>query len=451
MAADGSCAWRSTVAGRILNIRGFSVALTQPNDLKHCRFDPLSPAALANPYPFYAWLREHDPLHWGIGSSGEEGGCWYITRYAESVAALKDPRLGREIWRVLPELTQPEHAEPPASSAAQDGDQAILEMSRQWMVLRDPPVHTRLRSLVQRAFTPRMIERLRPRMEQIVNELVDQVIASGRMEVLHAFAEPLPVMIIAELLGVPPEDQALFMPWSRALAAVIEFEQSEEVRRVGSAAVVALSDYLRQIIAQRRRQPQDDLISALITIEDEGHRPSEHELIGTITQLLFGGNEPVIHLIGNGLLALLHHPDQLADWRRTIGSPAAQTETAIDELMRYDSSVQMTFRNALEEVALGGKRLQQGDPVAIVMGAANRDPQLFPDPDRLDLARTPNRHLSLGVGIHYCIGAALAKAEVNAAFACLLDRLPDLALATDALQWRRAVAVRGLVELPVIF
>jgi cytochrome P450 len=170
-------------------------------------------------------------------------------------------------------------------------------------------------------------------------------------------------------------------------------------------------------------------------------------LIGTITQLLFGGNEPVLHLIGNGLLALLHHPDQFAAWQQN----AALTETAIDELMRYDSSVQMTFRHALADVYLGGKTIRQGDPVAIVFGAANRDPHQFPASEQLDLARTPNRHLALGVGIHYCIGAALAKAEASAAFAGLLHRLPDLALLPGELQWRRAVAVRGLTELRVIF
>jgi cytochrome P450 len=397
-------------------------------------FDPLAPAVLADPYPYYRWLQEHDPVHWGKAGDPTAPGCWYITRYADAVTALKAPHLGREIWRIQPEATQ-------------TGDPTMLELAQQWMVLRDPPAHTRLRSLVQRAFTPRMIEQLRPRMARIVNDLLAEVADAGTMDVLRDFAQPLPVIVIAELLGVPPAEQTLFMPWSRALAAVIEFEQSEAVRTAGKRAVVEMADYLRRIIDQRRRQPQADLISALIAVEEEGRRPSEAELIGTITQLLFGGNEPVLHLIGNGLLALLHHPDQFAAWQQN----AALTETAIDELMRYDSSVQMTFRHALADVYLGGKTIRQGDPVAIVFGAANRDPHQFPASEQLDLARTPNRHLALGVGIHYCIGAALAKAEASAAFAGLLHRLPDLALLPGELQWRRAVAVRGLTELRVIF
>lgn len=397
-------------------------------------FDPLAPAVLANPYPYYCWLQEHDPVHWGEAGDPTAPGCWYITRYADAVTALKEPRLGRELWRVQPDV-------------AQAGDPTMLDLAQQWMVLRDPPAHTRLRSLVQRAFTPRMIEQLRPRMVRIVNDLLDGLVDAGTMEVLRDFAQPLPVIIIAELLGVPPAEQALFMPWSRALAAVIEFEQTEAVRTAGRHAVLEMADYLRQIIAQRRRAPQDDLISALIAVEDEGRRPSEAELIGTITQLLFGGNEPVLHLIGNGLLALLHHPEQASAWRQH----PQLTETAIDELMRYDSSVQMTFRYALAEVTLGGQTIRQGDPVAIVFGAANRDPRHFADADQLELARTPNRHLSLGVGIHYCIGAALAKAEASAAFAAMLHRLPGLALPPVPLHWRRAVAVRGLTELPVVF
>lgn len=401
-------------------------------------FDPLAPAVLANPYPYYRWLQSYDPVHWGKAGAPGQPGCWYITRYTEATAALKEARLGREIWQLQPELTQ-------KSDVADDSPSQA--MSKQWMVLRDPPVHTRLRSLVQRAFTPRMIEQLRPRMVGLVNGLIDQVYEQGQMDLLRDFAQPLPVIIIAELLGVPAVDQARFMPWSRALAAVIEFEQTESVRAAGDQAVLELADYLRYIIDQRRRQPQEDLISALLAVEEEGRRPSEAELIGTITQLLFGGNEPVLHLIGNGLLALLRHPAQREAWRHT----PTLAETAIDELMRYDSSVQMTFRYSLEEVVLGDKTIRPGEQVAIVMGAANRDPAYFADPDTLDLARTPNRHLSLGVGIHYCIGAALAKAEAGAAFTVLLDRLPKLALATTELHWRRAVAVRGLQELPVTF
>jgi cytochrome P450 len=401
-------------------------------------FNPLDPAVLSDPYPHYRRLQREDPIHWGASGDPQRDGCWYVTRYADVVTALKEPRLGREIWRVQPEQT---------GVTVNNTQRPLDELSKGWMVLRDPPAHTRLRRLVQHTFTPRMIERLTPRMTEIVHHLLDAVIERGEMDVLRDFALPLPVTIIAELLGVPLVDQPLFLPWSQALAAVIEFEQNAAIGAAGSRAVQELADYLHTIIAARRRAPQDDLISALVTLEDEGQRPSPEELIGTLTQMLFGGNDPVVHLIGNGLLALLQHPAQLA---RLRADPALM-ETAIDELLRYDSSVQMTFRYVLEPLELGGGALRVGDLVAIVMGAANRDPAHFPDPDCFDVARRPNRHLSLGQGIHYCIGGPLARAEAHAAFSGLLARLPDLALTDAPLIWRRAVAVRGLVALPVRF
>jgi pimeloyl-[acyl-carrier protein] synthase len=244
------------------------------------------------------------------------------------------------------------------------------------------------------------------------------------------------------MLGVPPVDAPLFSPWTKALAAVIEFEQTPEVAASGAAAMRELADYLRQIIAQRRRQPQDDLISALLGMADDGPM-SEDVLIGACTQLLFGGNDPVAHLIGNSVLALLQHP---AQWQE-LGSQRLVTTSAVDEVMRYDSSVQMTFRSALTDVEWRGKTLHTGDLVAIVFGAANRDPQQFAAPDLLDLKRTPNRHLSLGQGIHYCLGAALARTEGRVVLGALRRSLPSLRLLEDEVTWQRTVAVRGLTQL----
>ena len=409
----------------------------RPPEMKVMPFNPLAPEVLADPYPHYRRLRSHDPVHWGVSGDPNFAGCWYITRYDDVVSILKDQRFGREIWRVLPELF------PPAPAA----QQPIAEMSWYWMVLRDPPAHTRLRSLVHRVFTPRMIERLTPRIAQIVDRLLDDVQDKGGMDIKADFAFLLPVIVIAEMLGVPPEDCNLFIPWSKALAAVIEFKQSDEVQTQGSQAILALNDYLRSIIAERRKRPREDLISALLAVEEEGQKPTEAELLGTCTQLLFGGNEPVADLIGNGLLALLRHPDQLDKLRNN----PELAETAVDELARYDSSVQMTFRYVLGEVTFGGKTMRQGEPVAIVFGAANRDPAQFPNPDQLDLARTPNRLASYGFGIHYCLGAAMARAEGRIAFNILLRRFPNLTLQTDTLTWNETVAVRGLKTLPVSF
>lgn len=402
------------------------------------RFDPLAPEVLSDPYPYYAWLRRHDPVHWGAPGDPQSAGCWYVTRYDDVVAVLKDQRFGREVWRVLPAGAQPPHSE---------AHQAIVDISRQWMVLRDPPGHTRLRTLVQRVFTPRMIERLTPHMAGIVDELLDHAQPQGWMDAIADFGRPLAVIVIAELLGVPPADRLLFLPWTAALAAVIEFKQSDETQAQADQAITELNDYLRDIIAERRRHPREDLISALIQSEVEGEKIGEAEFLGTCTQLLFGGNEPVAHMIGNGLLALFRHPDQLERWR---ANPAL-TETAIDELMRYDSSVQMTFRYALEELTFNGRLMHPGELVAVALGSANRDAAQFSRPGQLDLTRTPNRHMSLGVGIHYCLGAALSRAEGRVAFDTLLQRFPKLRLEAAPLHWNETVAVRGLQRLPVSF
>jgi cytochrome P450 len=405
------------------------VPLNEPSDLATFRFDPLDPQVLADPYPFYAWLRAHDPIHWGMGGSGEDGGCWYVTRYDDVVALLKDARLGREIDKVLPErVTLPA-----------DADAAAI--IREWMVLRDPPWHTYLRGLVHRAFTPQMIERWTPRMETIGGSLIHQVDPQG-FDLLYEVAVPFPVLVVAEMLGVPPVDAPLFSPWTKALAAVIEFEQTPEVAARGAAAMGELADYLRGIIAQRRRDPQDDLVSALLALNIEPPM-SEEVLIGACTQLLFGGNDPVAHLAGNGMLALLRHP---AQWAELGGGVPV---SAVDEIMRYDSSVQMTFRYALTDMVWRDKTLRMGDLVAFVFGAANRDGDHFVAPDTLDLTRSPNRHLSLGQGIHYCLGAALARTEGRVIFGALRREFPTLHLAQEEIAWQRTVAVRGLTELRV--
>ena len=400
-------------------------------------FDPLNAHVLNNPYPYYAWLREHDPVHWGASGEPEtepetEAGCWYITCYEDVLALLKEPRLGREIERILPERAQ---------VAGYGAEGALI---REWVVLRDPPYHTYLRALVQRAFTPQVVARWRPRIQAIARTLVRRVAEQGRFDLLQDVAQQFPVLVVAELLGVPPEDTPLFRPWTQALAAVIEFEQTPAVREQGRYAVQELSSYLRGVIAQRRRHPQDDLISALLALDIDPPL-SEEALLGTCTQLLFGGNEPVTHQIGNGLLALIRHPSQMSWLRR---QPDVH-ESAVDELLRYNSSVQLTFRYVLEDMTWRDKTLRTGDLVALVFGAANRDPAQFNDPDHLHLLRSPNRHLSLGQGIHYCLGAALARVEGQVMFDALLHTLPPLRLDIEQVTWRRTVAVRGMTSLPI--
>jgi cytochrome P450 len=398
------------------------------------RYDPYAPEALAWPYPIYARLRAEDPVHWGVAGEPDRPGTWYVLRHEDVLQALKDPRLGREVHRVAP---QPE---------PDDEARALAEITQHWMILRDPPAHTRLRALVNKAFTPRVVERMEERVAQLADRLLDAVYASGRMDVTRDLGRPLPVLVIAEVLGVPPEDHALFLPWSLDLAATIDLRQTPEVRRRGALAMAQMVDYLRGVIAERRRSPRDDLLSGLLAVELDGGRLAEDEVLGSIILLLTAGNDPVTYMVGNFIHTLLRHPEALAELREH----PERIEAGCDELLRYDSSVQMTFRFALEPAEYGGKTMLPGDHIAVVFGSALRDPAYTPEPDRLDLARQNNR-LPYGLGIHFCLGAALARLQGRVAVETVLRRLPDLALTGEPLVWQPAAAVRGLQSLPVIF
>lgn len=403
------------------------------------RFNPLAPTILPDPYPAYARLREVDPVHWGNADDAGATGRWYLVRYADVLAVLKDPRFGREVDQVLP---------PAALPTIDPADQPLADVAKGWMILRDPPVHTRLRSLVQGAYTPRRVNALRPQIEGLAHRLIDAMIAHGPpLDLLQHFALPLTVYMTAQLLGLPSADYDRLMPWSRALAAVIDLNQVDDMRQHSRQALAELTEYLQGIIAERHRQPQDDLISTLLQAEGGAQPLTEEELIGSLTHLLFVGNDPVMHEIGMAVITLLRHPTQLA----LLRANPELISNAVDELLRYDSPVQMTFRYALTTVALGGKTLRTGDLVALVLGAANRDPECCPAPDRLDITRTPGPVAHFGAGIHYCLGAPLARLEGQIALAALLQRLPALALATEALVWQPTVAVRGVVSLPVTF
>jgi cytochrome P450 len=394
--------------------------------------DLARPEILADPYPFYHRLRSRDPVYW-------DGGTWVLTGHAEVVAALHDPRLTVERVNTDVSLLPPE---------AQTVMGVIGQVLSMQMVFRDPPHHTRLRGLVNKAFTPRVVESMRARIGRIVDELLDAVAVSGRMDVIRDLAYPLPVTVIAEMLGVPPADRAELKRWSDDLAALLgrfDLTWDEHVRI--SRSITELNEYLRGIVAQRRVAPRDDLISALLAAEEHGTVLSEEELLANCMLLLLAGHETTTNLIGNGLLALLRHPDQLERLRAEPGLIA----TAVEELLRYDSPVQLTSRVAREELELGGKRITRGQYVSLVLGAANRDPKVFPEPDRLDVGRRENRHVAFGHGIHFCLGAALARLEGQIALGTLLRRMPTLRLETATPQWRANQALRGLQSLPVAF
>jgi cytochrome P450 len=404
------------------------------------RFNPLALDVLPSPYPAYARLRQEDPIHWGMADDAGLPGRWYITRFADVMAVLKDERFGREVENVLPPTAVPPVAEK---------DRPLHQMAADWMILRDPPAHTRLRGLVSNFYTPRRVSALRPQIEAIAHRLVDAMLAAGPpLDLLAHYTLPLTMLMTAHVLGLPPEDYDLLMPWSRALAAAIDFNQEPGLREASRRAVAEFTAYLRDLVAARRRQPQDDLISALVaTGKGADGAISEEERFGSITHLLFVGNDPVMYEIALGVLALLHHPDQLALLRANPDLIAS----AVDELLRFDSSVQATFRSVLAEAEIHSKRLRVGDHVAVMLAAANRDPACCPEPDRLEITRPVGQVATFGAGIHYCLGAPLARLEGQIGLIALLQRLPNLALATDELVWQPTVAVRGPTALPVIF
>jgi pimeloyl-[acyl-carrier protein] synthase len=398
------------------------------------RFDPLSPEVLSNPYPHYQWLQQHDPVHWGAAGDTTLPGRWYVTRLDDVAGVLKEMRFGREVDKVQVD----------AARTIPESQQKIAELAQGWMILRDPPVHTRLRALVHRHYAPREVAKYREVASEFAEHLIGQMLAVGPpIDLLSHFALPLTVGITARMLGLPIEDIGALAEWSRSLATVIDLNQSEDVRERSSRAVTELLDYLQVHIGERRRRPQDDLLSSLVQMDDL----SEFERLGTLTHLLFVGNDPVMHMIGNGLYHLLCNPDQ----KVLLERQPALIERAVDELMRFDSPVQMTFRYALTGIELHGKEIRTGDHVAVVLGAANRDPQYHSRPDHLDIMRQSTNLMHFGSGIHYCLGAPVAKIEGQVGILALLQQLPNLSLATREHTWQPTAAVRGLVELPVNF
>jgi cytochrome P450 len=396
----------------------------------------LTPEFRENPYQFFEVLREHEPVH------QTPFGVYLVSRHADASAIVRDPHLSTnqensDLFRAFAE------ANPPAE------DDAMDQMNNVVMLFMDPPDHTRLRSLVSKAFTPKMVERLRARVQQIVDERLDAVAArgGGRMDVVTDLAYPLPVVIICELLGVPPEDQATFQSWSSELAASIDPDPliSPEQRERIEAAGNAFLEYFTELIERRRGSLRDDLLSALIEAEEGGDRLSEEELLGTALFLLVAGHETTVNLIGNGTLALLQHRDQLERLRE---DPSLDRH-AVEELLRFDSPVQLTQRITLDEYDVAGVTIPKGQNLVPLLGAANRDPAEFTEPDRLDLTReNANRNVAFGGGHHFCLGASLARLEGAVAIGTLVRRFPDIELAGTP-ERRTTFTLRGLEHLPV--
>jgi pimeloyl-[acyl-carrier protein] synthase len=393
-------------------------------------FDPFDPAFIADPYPVYHRLRREDPVH------RHPLGFYVLTRYDDVAALLRDERFGRGGYRALL-----------AGRFGGDEEETGAAAS---MLFTDPPDHTRLRTLVSKAFTPRVVETMRPHIQALVDDLLDRAAARGGMDVIAELAYPLPVTVISELLGVPREDADRIKQWSgdlaRALDAIATPVEPDVIVR-GRQASRAIRHRFADLIAQRRGEPRADLLSALVAAEEAGDRLSEEELMATCVLLYVAGHETTVNLIGNGLLALLRHP---AQWERVVADPSV-VPAAVEELLRYDGPVHRVGRIATVDVELGGRLIPAGSLVVGLPGAANRDPAHFPDPDRLDVGRRPERHLAFGWGIHICLGAPLARLETQVALRSLAARWPRLALATDRPEWRAGITLRGLAALSVRF
>src|ERR1700756_2635190 len=394
-------------------------------------FNPLAPEFIRNPYPYYERLRRVDPMH--VNAHG----AFVASRHAEASLVLRDKRFGKDYVERWIRRYGPKIMEEP-----------VIRSMSHWMLQQDPPDHTRLRGLVVKAFTARRVEDMRPRIQQIVDETLDRIAPNGQMDLIEDFAFRLPVTIICDMLGIPEEHREVFYASSRDGGRVLEpVPMSPAEIEQGNAANAMAQMYFQQLFELRRRSPGDDLTTQLVHAEEDGSKLSNEELTANIILLFGAGHETTVNLIGNGLLALHRNPDQLA----LLKADPSLMPNAIEEFLRYDSSVQLTGRVALEDIDdLGGKKIPKGEGVLCLLGSANRDPAVYPDkPESLDIRRLNVRPLSFGGGIHFCLGAQLARIEAEIAIATLLRRIPDLRLDdADNPQWRPTFVLRGLKQLP---
>jgi cytochrome P450 len=390
----------------------------------------VTPDGQADPYPYYTMMREEARVY------RTSFGPYCVNGYAECQAVLRDPRLGRGVG------IEDTGMDIFGNTDSRRGE--FFDVGQHNMLMADPPDHTRLRRLVSRSFTPRQVERLRTAIHELVDTLLDDLAQNRDVDFMTTFALPLPMAVIGELVGVPAEDRASLQPKVRAAARGIEPVLSEEEIGAAIAAIGDLGVYFEAFLAERRREPRDDLMSALAQASENDDRLTDDEILSTAILLFSAGFETTTNLLGNGLLALLSHPEQLADWRANPDIAA----TAVEELLRFDSPVQFNLRAALEPADLAGEPLQRGDRIIVLQGAANRDPEEFARPEELDLRRSPNTPLSFGWGIHHCIGAPLARLEGEIAFNALLARFGSIEPSGEP-QWRPGFTLRGLQSFPL--
>ncbi|WP_033101317.1 MULTISPECIES: cytochrome P450 [Thermoactinomyces] len=397
------------------------------------QFDLFAPDYKKHSYAFYTELREKAPVYKVKMPNGLD--AWLITRYEDALSALKDSRfikrgrtaLGEERFKKLIVLEESEY---------------LMET----MLAMDPPDHTRLRSLVSKAFTPKMIQGMHENIQNIADGLLEKMEKGKPIDLMSEFAFPLPIIVISEMLGIPTEDRMKFRDWSNA---IIDANNHPDRMRKAGPKIKAFVAYLQELVEKRRQNSTDDLISSLVHAEAEGDKLSEKELYAMIFLLIVAGHETTVNLIGNGVLALLENPDQMA----LLQQNPELIQTAVEEFLRYYSPVEFTTnRFAIEDVNWHGETIKKGDMVLVALASANRDPEQFVNPDQLDITRKHNPHIGFGYGIHYCLGAPLARLEAQIAISSLLNRFPDIKPGTslEQLEWRPSFLMRGLKELPVI-
>jgi cytochrome P450 len=398
------------------------------------QFNPADPATNADPFPIFRRLQEEDPVHWSDPVRG-----WVVTRYDDVRAIALDRAMSadrvRPFFDVLPGEEQ----------------RRLADLGRYltlWAVFKDPPDHTRLRGLMNRAFTPRAVEALRPNIERIVDDLLDAIVARGSADMIADFAYPLPASVIMDMLGVPRSDLDVMKVWSDDIALFVGIARATPDKyEKAQAGTRAMAAYFRRLVAERRKAPREDMISALIAAEEQAQHLTEDEIVASCILLLFAGHETTANLIGNGVLAFLRHPAELAKLR----ARPELADNAVEECLRYDGPSGALARVVAVAHEMGGRELKAGERVYAWMNAANRDPRRFSDPDRFDIERPDNRHLTFGHGAHFCLGAPLARLEAQIAFPRIFERLQGLELTTDKFEWMDSLILRGVKKMPVRF
>lgn len=406
------------------------------NSTKALNFKLFDPKFNANPYPTYHRLRESDPVHKYF-----VGGDWILTRYADVKAVLKSGCVRTDD---RPKSIQERN------KYLQDKEKNLNILAfttSRFLFYMNPPDHTRLRALVGKGFSPVVVERMRPHIQEIVDELLDKVRHNGSMDIVADLASPLSVSVISRLLGIPKEAQQQLHQWTNVLSRILDPLVSLEEYEVMNKATENIQDYLRTLIAEREKDPQADFISNLIAAKEQNDRLSKKDILAVCTLLFLAGEETTGNTIGNGMLALLQHPHQMEQLKRE----PTKIQSAVEEIIRYDSAIQMLTRIATDNLEIGNRTIKAGEKIVLCLGAANRDPVQFPNPDDLNINREQNQHVAFADGIHYCLGAALARVETQIAINTLIQRFPDLKLVSNKLEWKKSIVIRGLKALPITF